>query len=230
MIRRYVLLGILLILHCSLCSCGNKTSEYSYDGWDSINNDMNPLYGVEEGNGKPEITDDIIGCVDEYPWEEIIHTNEFTMCFEDYIDEKNPLQLDKIYDDAYVTVPVKSVFVNDEGFVAPMNVWLFPVIHDKEYIGIISFDCREPEMIGKLFSSSRSIAPGLNEALKKGNIALFNVGDGRSIYGIYEDNTVICLNGTGEYNGNVTFEEVDHEYNLIKKETEMEEIFSKIQL
>ena len=54
------------------------------------------------------------------------------------------------------------------------------------------------------FFGGEMIAPQLNEALKKGDIAYFATVDGE--YGIYEDNTVVALApNTPEYSGSITF-------------------------
>lgn len=72
--------------------------------------------------------------------------------------------------------------------------------------------------------SSQKFAPELNEALEKGSVALFSDGGMNSMYGIYEDNTIITLSGDEDYTGSLTFDEVNQEVNLITPERINEKI------
>lgn len=162
-----------------------------------------------------------VGSTEEVPYESILDKEMFQFSFENYTDSENPLQLEGgTFEDAVVVKPFKSVLVDETGIVAPLNVWQFPVVHDDEYIGFINCDLRfgSPQFYG-----SAGIADNLNDALKKGSIAVFDTNKGT--YGMYEDNTTvnitdgILITERTPYDGTLTFEDINQGYNLITSDS-----------
>ena len=148
----------------------------------------------------------------------------FRYSYESYIDETNPLQLKNgPYKEASVAKPFKSVLVHDNDVVAPLNVWIYPVINDGEYIGFINCDVRYLKNNVPAYFGGESFAPVLNNALKKGNIALFSTVEG--MYGIYDDNTILTLASNIEYTGTITFDKINQGYNLVTSESAGEIIY-----
>lgn len=159
----------------------------------------------------------LVGSTEEVPYETLIDEEMFQFSFENYTDSENPLQLEgETYEDAVVVKPFKSVLVNDTEVVAPLNVLQFPVVHEDEYIGFINCDLRQgsPQFFG-----GKGIANNLNDALKKGSIAVFDTSNGT--YGIYEDNTTVNITDgiliveRTPYDGTLTFDDINQGYNLI---------------
>ena len=159
----------------------------------------------------------LVGSTEEVPYETLIDEEMFQFSFENYTDSENPLMLESgTYEDAVVVKPFKSVLVNDTEVVAPLNVWQFPVVHEDEYIGFINCDLRQgsPQFFG-----GKGIANNLNDALKKGSIAVFDTSNGT--YGIYEDNTTVNITDgiliveRTPYDGTLTFDDINQGYNLI---------------
>lgn len=185
---------IILLSILSICSCtnnGKRTGEI-------------PTISVE----------DMVGSIKETPYENIITTNTFKLAFETYTDPQNPLQLKGgTHKDSVVLAPFKSVIVNDNKVVAPLNIWSFPVVHNDTYIGMINCDMRYSDNIEASIFGGECYANNLNTALQKGNIAIFTTTIGT--YGIYEDNTIVTLEATDDYKGTLSFEEINNEYNLI---------------
>lgn len=202
--KRFIVLMSLCFV-CVLSSCGEKKATGTPHGESSV-----PIEWR-------------VGSTEEVPYEELLDEDMFKFSFENYTDSENPLQLEGgTFEDAVVVKPFKSVLVNDTEIVAPLNVWQFPVAHDGEYIGFINCDLRQgsPQFFG-----SEGIASNLNEALKKGSIAVFETGNG--IYGIYEDNTVISLKEHyKQYDGNLTFEQINQQYNLITPDSVKDVIYT----
>lgn len=162
----------------------------------------------------------LVGSTEEVPYETLIDEEMFQFSFENYTDSENPLMLESgTYEDAVVVKPFKSVLVNDTEVVAPLNVWQFPVVHDDEYIGFINYDMRYPEYGNSNFYGGEGIASNLNDALKKGSIAVFDTSNGT--YGIYEDNTTVNITDgiliveRTPYDGTLTFDDINQGYNLI---------------
>lgn len=185
-----------LCFMCLLCSCGAEKDT-----------------GTPPDKTEISVTD-IIGSTEEIPYESLLDKEMFKLSYESYIDTSNPLQLKEgSYEDAAVAKPFKSVLVDGEDVAAPLNIWMYPVVSENEYIGFINCDMRYSENSEPVFFGGESFAPVLNDALKKGSIALFNTVDGT--YGIYDDNMVITLEADKSYNGTITFEQVNQEYNLI---------------
>ncbi len=60
-------------------------------------------------------------------------------------------------------------------------------------------------------------ADTLNDALKKGNIAVFNTTKGT--YGMFNDNSTIMLEANEEYTGELKFDDINQGYNLITPES-----------
>lgn len=189
---------------CTLCSCGEIK-----DTGTPPDKDMS--------------VESLVGSTEEIPYESFLDDEMFELSYENYTDYENPLQLSGgTYEDAFVAKPFKSVLVNDTEVVAPLNVWQFPVVHEDEYIGFINCDMRfgEPQFFG-----GEGMAPALNEALKRGCIAVFDTSNGT--YGIYEDNTVVNI--TEEkipYDGTLTFEQINQEYNLITPDSVSDVIYT----
>lgn len=184
------------------------------------------------GTPLPEKTDvsveNLVGSTEEVPYEELLDKEMFQFSFENYTDSENPLQLEGgTFEDAVVVKPFKSVLVDETGIVAPLNVWQFPVVHDDEYIGFINCDLRQgsPQFFG-----SAGIADNINDALKKGSIAVFDTSNGT--YGMYEDNTtvnitdgVVIMERT-PYDGTLTFEQINQGYNLITSDSVKDVIYT----
>ncbi len=208
--KKFIVLMSLCFI-CLLSSCGEKKAT---------------------GTPLPEKTEvsveNLVGSTEEVPYEELLDEEMFKFSFENYTDSENPLQLEGgTFEDAVVVKPFKSVLVNDTEVVAPLNVWQFPVAHDGEYIGFINCDLRQgsPQFFG-----SEGIASNLNEALKKGSIAVFDTGDGT--YGMYEDNTTVnitdgvSITERTSYDGNLTFEQINQGYNLITSDSVKDVIYT----
>lgn len=187
--------------------------------------------GVLKNTGVPhEKTDvsveNLVGSIEEVPYESLLDEQMFRFSFENYTDSENHLQLESgTFEDAGVVKPFKSALVNDTEVVAPLNVWQFPVAHDDEYIGFINCDLRQGT---NQFFGSAGIAPVLNDALEKGSIAVFDTGSGT--YGIYEDNTVVTLQADVSYDGNLTFEQINQQYNLITSDSVNDIIYTSDEL
>lgn len=210
--KKKIVVLMSLCFTCMFCSCGE---EIKYTGTPS-----------EELSVSVE---SLIGSTEEIPYEELIDKEMFQFSYENYTDTENPLQLEGgTYEDAVVVKPFKSVLVNETGVVAPLNVWQFPVVHDDEYIGFINCDMRYPDMGEPNFFGGESIAPALNDALKKGSVAVFDTSNGT--YGMYEDNTVVNLSENIlekiPYDGTLTFDQINQEYNLITSDSVNDIIYS----
>lgn len=201
----YIIASLCLI--CLLCSCeGEKDT------------------GVPIDNTELSVTD-IIGETEEIPYESFLDNELFVSSYESYTDTMNPLQLKGgPYEDAVVVKPFKSVLVDEDKVVEQLNIWMYPVVHDNKYIGFINCDMRNLKTNNPVFFGGESFAPTLNDALEKGDIALFNTIDGT--YGIYEDNTIITLESDKEYNGSITYEQVNQTYNLITSSSSNNTIYS----
>jgi len=165
--------------------------------------------------GTPEVSaNDMIGSLEEVPYENIMDLTNFKLAFDNYIDHENPLQLKNgTYQDAAVVKPYKSVIVDNGKVIAPLNIWHFPVVHENSCIGFINCDMRFSDNLEAEIYGGEQYADTLNSALKKGNIAIFNTSLGT--YGIYEDNTIITLESTEDYKGSLSYNDVNKEYNLI---------------
>lgn len=186
-----------LFLTCLLCSCEAEEKDT----------------GTPPEKSETSVTE-LVGSTIEIPYETLLDKEMFKVSYESYTDVSNPLQLkDGACEDADVTEPFKSVLVDGENVVAPLNIWIFPVVDGNKYIGFINCDMRCLTSNEPVFFGGESFAPILNDALEKGSIALFNTVDGT--YGIYEDNSVITLEADKSYNGTITFNQVNQEYNLI---------------
>ena len=150
------------------------------------------------------------------PYEFFLENKKFLMTIDNFTSEGNPLQLSGgPYPDAAVAKPFRSLLVDGDSVVATLQNWMFPVVYDGKYLGFANCgmsragsDSPEPSYWG-----GQMFAPQLNEAVQKGSLALFTTVDGT--YGIYEDNTVVTLLAGAPYSGNITFEQVDQEYNLV---------------
>ena len=176
----------------------------------------NNSFYMRDGGGElsSRSIEDQIGSTEEIPYETVIENGKFTMSYDSFTCDSNPLQINGApYRDAVVAKPFKSVLVGDDTVVAPLNDWIFPVVSGKQYVGFVNCDMRFLRNHELSFWGGQMYAPKLNEALEKGSIALFDTVDGT--YGIYEDNTVIELQTHVPYSGNITFEEVNQGYNLV---------------
>ncbi len=190
-----------LCLTCLLCSCGAEEKDT----------------GTPPDKTEKSVTE-LVGSTEEIPYETLLDKEMFKASYESYTDASNPLQLkDGACEDAEVAEPLKSVLVDGENVIAPLNIWIFPVIHENKYIGLINCDMRYLKSNEPAFFGGESFAPKLNDALQKGSIALFNTVDGT--YGIYEDNSVITLEADKSYNGTITFNQVNQEYNLLTSDS-----------
>ncbi|WP_295068196.1 hypothetical protein [Ruminococcus sp.] len=184
-----------------LCSCGSRNDTGTPPGDDSIS--------IAE----------LVGSTEEVSYESLINEEMFKECYESYLDDNNPLQLkDGPFTEAVVAKPFKSVIVDDNDVLAPLNIWMYPVINNGIYIGFINCDIRylnhnnTPSFFG-----GEMFAPKINEALKKGKIALFTTINGT--YGMFDDNTTIMLDTNVEYTGKITFDKINQAYNLITSES-----------
>ena len=196
--KKHILTLMCVYSACGLCSCN------------SVTNDSGTISEIS--------AESLVGSSEEIPYEEVMNMEMFSYSYESYTDTANPLQLKGgTYEDAAVAKPFKSVIVDESGVIAPLNIWQFPVVHDESFIGFIKCDVRYPEMGEPSFYGGESYAPILNDALQKGDIAIFNTTVG--IYGIYEDNTVITLEANEDYNGTLTFNDINKEYNLITSDS-----------
>ena len=191
----------IIVSLCLLCSCG-----------------------ATKDTGTPQINEDIsiseyVGSTEEVPYESLIDEEHFKASYESYIDDNNPLQLKNgPYKEAAVAKPFKLALVDDNEIIAPLNIWMYPVINEGKYIGFINCDLRY--LIKKdapSFFGGEMFAPKINEALENGNIALFATIKGT--YGMFEDNSIIMLDATEEYTGSLAFDEINQGYNLITPES-----------
>lgn len=148
------------------------------------------------------------------PYEDIIDTDVFKLAFDSFTSPQNPLQLKNgTYEDAVVVKPFKSVVVDDDKVAGTLAVWHFPVVHEDTCLGFINYDTRFSDNLASSIYGGQQYADTLNDAIKKGDIAVFVTVKGT--YGIYEDNTVVTLEASEDYNGTITFSDVNKEYNLI---------------
>lgn len=80
------------------------------------------------------------------------------------------------------------------------------------------------------FFGGKGIASNLNDALKKGSIAVFDTSNGK--YGMYEDNTTVNITEDiliverTPYDGTLTFEDINQGYNLITSDSVKDIIYS----
>lgn len=206
--RKPIFIAAALFSICLLCSCGDDEVKDT---------------GTPYGKNNVSVAD-IIGSTEELPYESLLDEDMFLLSYESYTDEANPLQLKGgPYKDAAVAKPFKSVLVDEGDIAAPLNIWLYPVVSGDKYIGFINCDMRKLNKDEPVFFGGESFAPMLNEALEKGDIALFNTVDGT--YGIYEDNTVITLEADKSYTGTLTFEQAAQSYNLITQSSSKDIIY-----
>lgn len=156
----------------------------------------------------------------------LIGKNGFYGIFSSFLSPQNPLGLREGTDErAYIVKPFKYAVVDETSFLTIRNAWYFPIASENgRYIGMMFADCTMPELDDIMCGGSEEFAPELNEALEKGSIAIFNDGGLNSMYGIYEDNTIITLSGDEDYKGSLTFDEVNQEVNLITPERINEKI------
>ncbi len=200
--KKKTLIALSLCLACSFSSCGKEEVKDTGTplSWDNIT--------VEE----------YLGSTEEIPYEIAMDKPIFKASFESYTDKDNVLQLKSgTFEDAAVAKPFKSALVKDNEVISEVNDWRFPIVHDGTIMGIINYDMRSPEMRENGFFGGEEYAPVLNEALKKGSVAVFNTID--ATYGICEDNTIVILEGTEPYDGELTFEQVNKGYNLVTAES-----------
>ena len=148
------------------------------------------------------------------PYEDIIDTDVFKLAFDSFTSPQNPLQLKNgTYEDAVVVKPFKSVVVDDDKVAGTLAVWHFPVVHEDTCLGFINYDTRFSDNLASSIYGGQQYADTLNDAIKKGDIAVFVTVKGT--YGIYEDNTVVTLEASEDYKGTITFSDVNKDYNLI---------------
>lgn len=161
--------------------------------------------------------EDLIGSSGEtpyIPYEMIMDTDAFKLAFDSFTSPQNPLQLKNgTYEDAVAVKPYNSVVVDDDRVAGTNTVWHFPVVHEDTCLGFINYDTRESDNLAASIYGGQQYADTLNDAIKKGDIAVFITTKGT--YGIYEDNTVIKLEAAEDYQGTITFNEVNKDYNLI---------------
>ena len=196
--KKIFLLVMCIISTLLFCSCSSESSDMR-DG----------------GEPSDEISvESMIGSLEEVPYENIMDLTNFKLAFDNYTDPENPLQLKNgTHLDAAVVKPYKSVIVDNNKVIAPHNIWHFPVVHENSCIGLINCDMRFSDNLEAAIYGGEQYADTLNDALKNGNIAIFNTTKGT--YGIYEDNTVITIESSEDYKGTITFNDVNKEYNLI---------------
>ena len=184
------------------CSCSSNSSEIRIGG------DVPDEISVES----------MIGSLEEVPYENIMDLTNFKLAFDNYTSPENPLQLKNgTYQDAAVVKPYKSVIIDNNKVIATYNIWHFPVVHDNSCIGFINCDMRFSDNLGSAIYGGEQYADALNDALKKGNIAVFNTTKGT--YGMLEDNSTIMLEANEEYTGELKFDDIDQGYNLITPES-----------
>ncbi|WP_295084084.1 immunoglobulin-like domain-containing protein [Ruminococcus sp.] len=177
--------------------------------------------GGESSSGSIE---NYIGSTEEIPYETVLENGKFTMCYDNFTSDSNPLQISGApYRDAVVAKPFKSVLVDKDSVVAPLNEWLFPVVSGKQYVGFVNCDMRLLGNNELSFWGGQMYAPKLNEALEKGSIALFTTVDGT--YAISEDNTFIGLDTDITYSGSITFEQVNQGYNLVTADSSSDIVY-----
>lgn len=161
--------------------------------------------------------EDLIGSSGEtpyIPYEMIMDTDAFKLAFDSFTSPQNQLQLKNgTYEDAVAVKPYNSVVVDDDKVAGTNTVWHFPVVHEDTCLGFINYDTRESDNLAASIYGGQQYADILNDAIKKGDIAVFITTKGT--YGIYEDNTVIKLEAAEDYQGTITFNEVNKDYNLI---------------
>ena len=185
------------------------------------------IFGNKRTGQIPEISvEEMIGSLEEIPYEEAMKKSSFKMSFDNFTSPNNPLQIKGgTHEDAVVVKPFKSVIVDGSEVVAPLNEWFFPVVYDGSYMGIMCFDMRYPEFGEADFYGGAMYADALNDALVKGSIAVFTTPKGT--YGIYEDNTIINIQATEDYQGTLSFKDANKEYNLITPESVNEIVYEK---
>lgn len=187
----------------------------------------NNFYHMRDGGGSSSGSiEDFIGSTEEIPYENFLENGRFKASYESFTYESNPLQISGApYPDAAVAKPFKSVLVDKDSVVAPVNVWHFPVVCEGQYVGFVNCDMRCLFGHDISFWGGQLYAPKLNKALEKGSIAIFDTLDGT--YGIYEDNTVIELQTFVPYSGNITFEQVNQGNNLVTADSASDMICDK---
>ncbi len=200
--KKKILIALSLCLVCMFSSCGKKDAKATGEPitWDNTT--------VEE----------VLGSTKEVPYETVLDDEMFEVCFGIFTDEENTLQLKEgTFEDAAVAKPFKSVLIKDNEVVGQTNVWRFPIVHDGKILGFVNCDMRSHDADNLNYFGGEDGAPALNEALEKGSVAVFDTLNGD--YVICEDNTIIMLEGTEPYDGELTFEQVNKGYNLVTAES-----------
>ena len=183
-----------------------------------------PFTGINSKGKWREVT--LKECKREVDYNTLVGKNGFNGIFASFLSPQNPLQLEEGTDEnAYIVKPFKYAVVDETSYLTIRNAWYFPVASENgRYIGMMIADCSIENPDDIRCGGSQEFAPELNEALEKGSVALFSDGGINSMYGIYEDNTIITLSGDEDYTGNLTFDEVNQEVNLITQERINEKI------
>ena len=158
------------------------------------------------------------GSTEEIPYETIIEKPEFMECYKQFTSSENPLALSGgPYMDAVVAKPFKSVFVKGDNVVAPINIWMFPVVSGNKFIGFIKCDMRCIDSSEPVFSCEEGFASKVTESVQHGDILIFTTNQGT--YSINEDTTYCILDADDYYMGNVKAEQADQGYNMITKDS-----------
>ena len=158
------------------------------------------------------------GSTEEIPYETIIEKPEFMECYKQFTSSDNLLDLSGgPYVDAVVAKPFKSVFVKEDKVVAPINIWMFPVVSGNKFIGFIKCDMRCIDSSEPVFSCEEGFAPKVTESVQHGDIIIFTTNQGT--YSINEDTTYCTLDADDYYRGNINAEQANQGCNRVTKDS-----------
>jgi hypothetical protein len=186
-----------------LASCSNQTNTVSSM---SVDNE-----GTLKLNNPKEYTEWLL----DIPYEEMIDSEKEQEAFcDDILDfskDINAFQSEEPAISPVAVTPLRYALITQEDGDYRVNTWNFLIV-DKETMKIVGNTslCRISERPDANESGgSIGIAHKLNEALKRGKIAIF-IDEFFRVYGIYEDNTIIPLsNNAVDYSGRtLSFDEV----------------------
>ena len=210
-------LSALLFMNC--CSCGSTERSSAPE--------------VSGGEGKVTEEEFLDACLSgetaETDYIGLLSAADFAeqSGFELFVSPDDPLKLSEDTDEnAYLVRPYKIAVVSGQGEVTPMNIWEFPVAANGKYIGNIAADCRKQVSDKIIYTSSGGLGPAIGRMAERGTFAVFyGISDDDSLYAIYEDGTVVNIQGNTPYSGTLTYEEIAQEYNVITPDRINERVY-----
>lgn len=214
----------------ALTSCGNAASGETSDKIEKVTTKVESaeiniggdFYSEEEYEqivfyGNQETVD----------YNEVLSDSGFKSAFSNFTNQDNPLQLKTgTSDNAYAVEPYCMAYINSSGDVRRINIWCFPVAANGKYIGNIAADCRKQVSDKIIYTSSGGLGPAIGRMAERGTFAVFyGISDDDSLYAIYEDGTVVNIQGNTPYSGTLTYEEIAQDYNVITPDRINERVY-----